>query len=59
MTSQEVKIAGSELKAQAKSFCPFADACPYMSRVECTICLRFFLDLLETMGMNGDDGSFQ
>jgi len=59
MTSQEVKIVESELKAQAKSFCPFVDACPYMSRVECTDCLRFFFDLLETVRMDGDDGSFQ
>jgi len=32
-----------ELEAQVRSFCAFADNCSYISRIECSKCLRYYL----------------
>lgn len=34
-----------DLRVQAKSFCVFAEACPHIGHLECTKCLRYFVDL--------------
>ena len=48
LTRLRAKSEAMELKAQVRSFCAFANRCPYLSRIECSKCLDYYLHVEST-----------